>query len=259
MDALTIFQKIAEVTNMGPLEVTMWLIIVALFVWLYREFKTQYQKNKDLHAAKTEKSIANISKSLSAAYQYKSDNSKGLEFFVTVFDCFSSFDSYDIKDIKKIINDNSIKEKEKIEEISKKLYQQLIYLSERNKELNGAKSGIEILDYGLNKVKDIIYPIGQAFLTLFATLCIFIIISISDNIILNFIRLTAVFLIIILPVGFIDFYQKEKLKKNSIISIILIIISLIFLIFQYSTLVVIFFLVIFVVSLTCLFKFGLKR
>lgn len=243
---------------MNPLEVTVWLIIVALFVWLYREFKTQYQKSKDLNTAKTEKSMANISKSLSFSHQYKSDTSKGPEFFAAVFNCFSSLDSYDIKDIKKIINDNSINEKEKIEEVSEKLYQQLIYLSEKNKELNGAKSGIEVLDYGFNKIKDIIFPIGQAFLTLFAALLIFTIISIGDNIILKFIRLTAVLLFLILPVGFIDFFLRKKLKKSSIISIILIFISLILLIFQYSPLVVILFLVIFVVSLICLFKYGLK-
>lgn len=258
LDIQTVFQKIVEVTNMNPLEVTVWLIIVALFVWLYKEFKAQYQKNKDLKTAKTDKFMTNLSKSLSVAYQYKSDTTKAQEFFVALFDCFPLWDTDNIKDIKKIINDSSILEKEKIEKISEKLYLQLIYLSEQNKELNAVKSGLEVLDYGFIKLKDIIYPIVQAFFTLLVALLIFIIISIGDNILLKFIRLTAVLLFVILPVGFIDFFLKKKLKKNSIISIILIFISLILLIFQYNPLVVIIFLVIFVGSLISLFKFGLK-
>lgn len=126
LDIQTVFQKIIEVTNMDPLEVTVWLIIVALFVWLYKEFKAQYQKNKDLKTDKTDKFRANLSKSLSVAYQYKSDTTKAQEFFVSVFDCFPLWDTDDITDIKKIINDSSINEKEMIEKISEKLYQQLI-------------------------------------------------------------------------------------------------------------------------------------
>lgn len=258
MDVQTVFQSITEVTNMNPLEVTVWLIIVALFVWFYKEFKVQYQKNKDLKTAKTNISMTNISKALAIAYQYKSDITKGQEFFLAVFDCFPLLDSSDIRDIKEIINDSSLHEKEKIEKISEKLYQQLLYYSEQNKEINAVKSGMEILDYGFNKLKDIVFPIGQAFFTLFVALVSFILISSGENILLSFIRFTAMLFLLIFTVGFIDFFLKKKLKKNSITSIILIFISLLFLIFQYNQLTVIVFLVIFVISLICFLKFGLK-
>ncbi|MFD1849418.1 hypothetical protein [Oceanobacillus bengalensis] len=258
MDVQTVFQKITEVTNMNPLEVTVWLIIVALFVWLYKEFKVQYQKKKDLKTAKTDIFMEKISKSLSVAYQYKLDITKGQEFFVAVINSFPLLDSSDIKEIKEIINDSSIHEKEKIEKISEKLYQQLLYLSEQNRELNTVKSGLDVLDYGFTKLKDIVFPIGQAFFTLFAALLSFIIISIGENILLSFIRYTAMLLLLILTVGFLDIFLKKKLKKNSLISIIFIFISLILLIVQYNLLVVIIFLLIFVVSLICFLKFGLK-
>lgn len=258
MDIKTVFQNIVEVTMMGPLEVTVWLIIIAIFVWLNKEFKAQYQKSREVKIAKIDKFMANLSNSLSVAYQYKSDSTKGQEFFVAVFECFPFWDTDNVSDINKILNESSINEKEKIEQISEKIFQQLIYLSEQNLELKAVKSGLEVLDCGINKFKDIVYPIGQALLTLFAGLFIFFILSIGDNYFLKLVRLTAVLLIVILPVGIIDFFIRKKLKKNSIISVILIFICLISLIFQYNLIVVILCLIVFVISLISFLKFGVK-
>jgi len=259
LDIQTVFGKIVEATNMNTLEVIAWLIIIAFFVWIYKEFKGQYQKNKDLKIAKTDKLMANLSKSLSVAYQYKSDTNKAEEFFVAVFECLPLLDTDDIKEIKKVINDSSIHNKEKIEKISEKLYQQLVYLSEQNKEFNAVKSPMEGLDYIFNKLKDIVLPIGQAYYSLIAALLIFLLLTIGDNIFLKVVRLTAVLLFVILLVGFGDLLQKDKLKKNSIISIILIFISLAFLIFQYNVVTVTIFIIVLFVSLISFFKFGIKR
>ncbi|SER23527.1 hypothetical protein SAMN04487944_1025 [Gracilibacillus ureilyticus] len=254
----TILEKLAEVTNMDPLEVAIWFIILGIFVWLCKEFKAHHQKNKEIWNAKNDQFMVNISKSLSLAYQSKSDPAKDQEFFNSVFDCFPLWSSYEIEEVKVIIEDDSISDHEKIEKIKDKLYQQLINFSDENKKLKEIKSGLEAVDYALNKLKDLVLPIVQALFTLAGVVISYVIISIGDNITLSSIRLFSLLLLILLPIAYIDFFQKKKLKSNSILFIILSFTSLIFIVLQNNSYFIIMGGAIFLSSLLCLFKMGLK-
>lgn len=249
-----IFGEIVKITNLSTTEVVISMIVLAIFVWLYKEFKNQYQKNMEQKIAKTEKLMTNLSKSLSVAYRYNYDTSKAEEFFETVFECFPLLETFDIEEIEKVMNGSSMHDKEKIEKISKKLYQHLVKLCEQNNDFNSIKSPIKRLEYILDKVKDIVMPLGQTVYTLFIVICIFPLLIIGDNFILNIIRFTAVLLLIVISIGIIDLYKKDRLKRNGIIFIILILVSLILLIFQFNLVIVYISIVVLVISFISLFR-----
>ncbi|MDQ6600754.1 hypothetical protein [Bacillus salipaludis] len=254
-----VFDKVVEITNMQPLEVTFWLIIIALFVWLQKEFKTQYQKNKELKATKTDKALTNLSKVLAISHQYKTNSGKLEEYYATLYECFTIMDGNLIRKIKSYIKDNAITEIQKIDRIEATIYEEIIYFSNENKSLYPIKSGIEGIDYLFNKLKDIVLPIGYAFTTIFT---IFLLLGLGigrNNIFLKIAAPTAFVILIILITGFFDIHQKKKLKKTSYILITIMILSLIFILTSTSLAIALILIVVFLVSLILFFNYGIRK
>lgn len=110
------------------------VVIVTLIIWLFKEFRTDYLRDKEMKTIKADKLKDKINKSLLFSRQYMSNpnNIKLQEFYSTIYDCFSFWKTSDIKEIKNIISDKDMCEKCKVRTISSKLDTQFIYINKQN-------------------------------------------------------------------------------------------------------------------------------
>lgn len=260
MEIQSIFENVVEVANMSPIEVTVWLVTLALFVWLYKEFRAQYQENKKLKTIKNDKLLIEISKALSIAYRYQSDKATSDEFFNTIFKCFPYWNSDEIKNVKIILYDKSKDENEKINQISNLLYEQLDSLNNQNKDFSSIRTGIGAIEYIIiYKLKEILLPIIQAFSTLFIALLIFIYFFDDTNFYIRLLKFGALLSLVLLSFGVIDDYITKKLRNNKcIIFISITYISLISLIIVNNLIAIIVFLLTFIVSFVSYYKCRLE-
>lgn len=194
-----IFQNLTSALDLQPIEIISMSVILALLVWLYKEFKGQYQTKKQLNTNKTESLAKNISKALSIAYNYRADSSCSEEFFAAVFSCYPYWDINKVVEIRIVIDDETIAEKEKVEKISVELYNQLDKISIQNRELSEIGSGYQALEFGLNHLKDVFYPVGQAMVTFWIIAGIFISLFGVEDRVIGTINLISILFIIMLP------------------------------------------------------------
>src|SRR5699024_4666061 len=257
MEIQSIFENVVEVANMSPIEVTVWLVVLALFVWLYKEFRAQYQENKKLKTIKNDKLLIEISKALSIAYRYQSDKATSDEFFNTIFKCFPYWNSDEIKNVKIILYDKSKDENKKINKISNLLYEQLDSLNNQNKDFSSIRTGIGAIEYViLNKLKEILLPIIQAFSTLFIALLIFIYFLDDTNFYIKLLKFGALLSLVLLSFVVIDDYITKKMKNNKcIIFISITYITLISLTIVNNLIAIIVFFLTLIVSFVSYYKF----
>lgn len=139
------------------------IVMLTLTVWLYKEFKAQYQKDKELKAIKAEKLRTKINNSLFIASQYKSGNNqdKYEEFYSIIYECFSFWNTSDIEEVRAIINNysNDLSEKDKIDLISRKLYNQLVSINKQNKGSNFDESSYSFLKNFTEKISGVFIPL----------------------------------------------------------------------------------------------------
>lgn len=258
---MSIQEFLRNLTNafeLQPLETISWSIILALIVWLYKEFRRQYQTNKQLKMAKTESLASNISKALSVAHNYKTDSSYNKEFFVAVYSCFPYWDFKSIKEIREIMDDVLIEEKEKVEKISRELYNQLERISIQNRELSDMGSGYQALEYGMIRLKDIFYPIVQAIATFLLMASIFITSFGIDNKVIGTIKLMSILFLLMLPFALFDLYKGQRLEKSGkIFSVVILSALLLSILFTDGSFVYTLF-IIFVLFFIFLIKWGIK-
>lgn len=243
---------------MKAVEAISWMIILMLLIWLSREFKEQYQKNKDLKLRKKEKFADRISSVLAISHQYKNKNSNSHEFFLAVYKCLPFLNAEDTKEIYAILND-SVEEEKKIELLSSKLYDYLEYVSLQNNELFPLNTGAKALEYIVNRLKDIFFPILQAFVTFTLMGLILLIILGDGNDGVSTLKVITFLFLIMIPFLYLDLLIDKKLNKLGMISIVENLLFLILVLIEDSIALIIVYLLIAVLLLMILFTQGIKK
>lgn len=233
MDIQTIFQIVAEISEMQPIEIVVWLVALALFVWLYKEFKALQQKKEAHKIAHTNKYMEYVSSSLSIAYQFKLGKVDIEDFYTSVFTCLPLFSGHDINKIRDILEADALEE-EKVEDISIQFYHKLIDVSEDNKEFKSIKSIVTFFEYIFDKVAYIFLPIFQAAMMLILISVVLARAIVADNFYHELTSVTFLIVSLISVANVIHVIRNKKLKnkKELIIFMVIILISSLFLIFN---------------------------
>lgn len=213
MNLIVVIQKFIEVTKIESKEIFVLLVFLFLFIWLYKAFKSQYNKKIELESTNYNQMRMYISNSLSLANQYKIDSSKGQEFFISIFNCYPFMKPNEIEYIQGILDDKSLRDKKKIEGIEKNLYKKLIYLSSDNKDSNDVKFIMEWIEYIFIRFRHPFIPVIQTILTFFGLITFFIIVLSIGGSYIRLLIFIVLLIIIIAILSTIDLVLKRNVKS----------------------------------------------
>lgn len=249
-------EMLIKEVDFNPIETAALLIILALFIWLYKEFRIQHEKDEMSKTAKRDKLIIEISESLSISHQYHRGEATPNELYNRIFNCFPYWDSDYIKKIRLLLNNKKKEENEKINEITDMLYEELCYLNNSsNKEFNTIKSGMDFLEFIFEKLKRIIVPFIQSILVLYAILFLIIYFFLEGDFYVKLIKLIALISAILIVIGVVDDYRVNAVKDmKSIICIAITFISLLFIVVVSNPIVFCIAFLIFIFSFTYYWK-----
>jgi|SRR5699024_6028426 len=258
---MNLIEMLIKAENFNPIETVALLIILALFIWLYKEFRIQYEKDEVSKTAKRDRLIIEISKSLSISYQYQIGEATSNEFYNTIFNCFPYWNSDYIDRIRGLLNNNKKTESEKINEITDMLYKELRDLNNSsNKEFNTIKSGMEFLMFVFGKLGRIVLPFYQTVLMLCAILFLIIYIILDDDFYTNLIKLVALISMFLIVIGAIDDYRINDVKNmKNIICIVITLISSLFIVVASNPIVIFIASLIFIISIFYYWKLKSDR
>ena len=220
--------NLIDYTGIGILEAAGYIIYFALFVWLYKEFKNQYHKDKEIRAEKIEKALTILSKILAIGYQYKKDHSKSEDFFIMVYESYPFIDMNLYKDFKKVINNSEIDEPRKINDIQMFIEKEVDNLTYENKYSFKARDLTASLDHFLLKIKDIAFPVVASVSTLILLSVLLLIMLLEKNVLFMVVRIISIIIPLILIPFFIDMFIDKKLKKISLVLIPILILMIFF-------------------------------
>ncbi|MGM0835883.1 MAG: hypothetical protein ACQEV7_06975 [Bacillota bacterium] len=257
MDVKGIFDEVIKVTNLNPLEVTVWLILIALFTWLYREFKLQFENTKKERITKNDASMIMYSKILGEEYVYRRTK-KAEEFFKIIYEALPHMDYYTMNEILEILDDEKLEEYEKVKVIKEKIYGQVKSLSLDNKSTYSLtlRSPMDILTYLMSKLKDIVYPFGQTILTIYLLICLLLLWFSTNNIFMQTVRVAALIILFIIIFGVAELIYTKNFRTKSLVLLSLIIVCLILMLFQFNNTIVIISLISFFILFFILVFFG---
>lgn len=258
MNILDIFNRTVETLDLNTFEAISWMIMLTLLIWLSKEFKAKYQNDQNFKLSKTEKFAEKLSEALATAYQYKTKNATSNDFFCSVFNCLPFLNAEDTKDVYEIIQKN-INEDEKVELLSLKLYDHLRYLSQQNDEFFPLNTGAKALEYIITRLKNIFFPILQAFVTFTLIGLIFLILFGGGNDVVSTLKVITFLSLLAFPFLFVDLFVGKKVNKLGGLSVIAILTFLILALLSEKLIWIIILLILVVAFFIMLFRLGLKR
>lgn len=147
-------ETLTKTFNLSPLETTLILGFVAVFVWLYHEIKNQLVKQADEKAILLEKTLIGLSKILSLGYELQSNKDNNDEeiyknqlrsYYSEVLNSLPFLDQTLSKEFIIIVGSNEINDKEKISKINLLVEENIKILSEYNKGLYATLSPLDTL------------------------------------------------------------------------------------------------------------------
>ncbi len=253
-------EKLLESYDVKIGEAAIYLIFVALILWLYKEFKTQHLKEKEERSKKIENSLIALNNIIIEEYQYKKGVKKDKnDVFIAIRSSFSDIDYYLYRSICKIFDNSALDDDQKIDHICKEIHAEVDTLNIQNKNIIYFNRLTDQLDKFLIKIKDIVTPIINTIITVIIT-SIFVGILLTEDI--GFVKGVKVFtisvLVYLIPMV-IDMYQIKKLKPISYIIIPFIFITLIINLFFSSVKVISISLFIFFVAFILLLIIGIRK
>lgn len=258
---MNFIEMLIKEVDFNPIETATLLIILALFIWLYKEFRIQHEKDEVSKTAKRDKLIIEISESLSISHQYHIGEATSNEFYNAIFNCFPYWNSDYIKRIRLLLNNKKKEENEKFNEITDMLYEELCYLNNSsNKEFNTIKSGMEFLEFIFGKLKRFIIPFIQSILVLYAILFLITYFFLDGDFYVKLIKLIALISTFLIALGVLDDYRINAIKDiKSIICIVITFISLLFIVVASNPIVIYIALLIFILSFAYYWKLKNNR
>lgn len=207
MSIKSIFDHIIQGTNMSPMEVTAWLILTALFIWLYKEFKEQYQRKVDKTNHVTEQSMTHYSKLLKAYY-----NEKPNEFFSSVYESLPYMNVILMNEILKELEDVLKSEQEKMTSIKNKILREVKSIKNDNKEWKHIKLPLEGTLYFVKKFQVLYYSIVMPVFTLYVGTFFMLIWFSGSNANLSTLRVSAIVIMLFMIIIFLELLVTNRLK-----------------------------------------------
>lgn len=259
MNPLDIFNKVVDVLELKTIEVITGMIVLTLLIWLSKEFKVHHQNETKVKLHNTKQLSQRISKVLAVANEYKTNHATANDFFSSVFSCLPLLNAEDTNRIYELINNQSVSNDEKIEEISSKLYLHLERLNHKNHELFPLNSGFKMLEYIATRFTSVFLAPVQALITLSLIGLMFSILFGGGNDYFNMLKVISFLYILMVPFGFLDLIIDRKVNVKGILFIIGNIAFIIIALTSKEMIWLIISLLIAITFLIVLFIFGLKK
>ena len=251
--------NLVEIFGLGVFETTIFLVCLTLFIWLYKEFKAQYHKDKELRDTRIESSLTTLSKILSLGHQYQNNNNNtnAGEFLKLVYESIPFIDYYLYKNIDRVIMDNSINETEKIGEIMKLVSSDVEELAKKNINKYLIKSSMDGLDLIFSKIKDIAYPIVASILSMLALTFLLVFYIADNNDLLRGIKIAAFITMFLFLPYLVDMFKAKKINKVGTILIPVIYVLLVILLSLHNFVFVLLVLILVLLAFSIFVFFGL--
>ncbi|MGG4037853.1 hypothetical protein [Heyndrickxia ginsengihumi] len=210
-----IIKSFGQINGLNQLKITLYLIIAAVIIFIYKELKASYIREIEIRESSIEKSLSVLSPILSIGYLYRKHyNEKKFysdKFFELLYSAYPYIEYNLMSQFEDTINNYTLTEEQKILKINSLIKKEIRGGRYRKRSFQTSNLLTENIERFIMRLANFIIPLLES-LFLFYLIASFLLIGINDgeNIVWRVIRIIALIIFIMQTIVVIDFIRFKK-------------------------------------------------